>query len=78
MFKFPCTMGEDIRIFHIEIIYLIGGNITAVIVIILTKSTFELLDQLIPEITDASARVGTGELTMEPRTSVATMTGLAY
>ena len=27
---------------------------------------------------DASARVGTGELTMEPRTSVATMTGLAY
>ena len=50
MFKFPCTMGEDIRIFHIEIIYLIGGNITAVIVIILTKSTFELLDQLIPEI----------------------------
>ena len=50
IFKFPCTMGENIRIFHIEIIYLIGGNITAVIVIILTKSTFELLDQLIPEI----------------------------
>ena len=43
-------MGEDIRIFHIEIIHLIGCNITTVIVIILTKSTFELLDQLIPEI----------------------------
>ena len=27
---------------------------------------------------EASAPVGTGELTMEPRTSVATMTGLAY
>lgn len=27
---------------------------------------------------EASARVGTGEFTMEPRTSVATMTGLAY
>ena len=36
-------MGEDIRIFHIEIIYLIGGNITAVIVIILTKSTFAIM-----------------------------------
>ena len=43
IFKFPCTMGEDIRIFHIEIIHLIGCNITTVIVIILTKSTFELL-----------------------------------
>jgi DNA-binding XRE family transcriptional regulator len=43
IFKFPGTMGKNIRIFHIEIIYLIGGNITAVIVIILTKSTFELL-----------------------------------
>ena len=50
IFKFPGTMGKNIRIFHIEIIYLIGGNITAVIVIILTKSTFELLNQLIPEI----------------------------
>ena len=43
-------MGKNIRIFHIEIIYLIGCNITAVIVIILTKSTFELFDQLIPKI----------------------------
>ena len=43
IFKFPGTMGKNIRIFHIEIIYLIGGNITAVMVIILTKSTFELL-----------------------------------
>ena len=43
-------MGEDIRIFHIEIIHLIGCNITAVIVIIFTESTFELLYQLVPEI----------------------------
>lgn len=43
-------MGENIRIFHIKIIHLIGGNITAMIVIILTKSTFELLNQLIPKI----------------------------
>ena len=50
IFKFPCTMGENIRIFHIEIIYFIGCNITTVIVIIFTKSTFELFDQLIPEI----------------------------
>ena len=28
IFQFPCTMGEDIRIFHIEIIHLIGCNIT--------------------------------------------------
>ena len=46
IFKFPCTMGEDIRIFHIEIIHLIGCNITTVIVIIFTESTFELFDQL--------------------------------
>ena len=39
----PRHDGKNIRIFHIEIIYLIGGNITAVMVIILTKSTFELL-----------------------------------
>ena len=37
-------MGKNIRIFHIEIIYLIGGNITTVIVIIFTESTFELFD----------------------------------
>ena len=43
-------MGEDIRIFHIEIIHLIGCNITTVIVIIFTESTFELFDQLIPKI----------------------------
>lgn len=43
-------MGENIRILHIEIIHLIGCNITAVIVIIFTKSTFELLNQLITEI----------------------------
>ena len=36
-------MGEDIRIFHIEIIHLIGCNITTVIVIIFTERTFELL-----------------------------------
>ena len=40
IFKFPCTMGENIRILHIEIIHLIGCNITTVIVIILTESTF--------------------------------------
>ena len=50
IFKFPGTMGKNIRIFHIEIIYLIGGNITTVIVIIFTKNTFELLNQLISEI----------------------------
>ena len=44
IFKFPYTMGEDIRIFHIEIIHLIGCNITTVIVIIFTESTFELFD----------------------------------
>ena len=43
-------MGENIRILHIEIIHLIGCNITAVIVIIFTKSTFELLNQFITEI----------------------------
>jgi hypothetical protein len=43
-------MRENIRILHIEIIHLIGCNITAVIVIILTESTFELFDQLIPKI----------------------------
>ena len=43
-------MGKNIRIFHIEIIYLIGCNITMVIVIIFTESTFELFDQLIPKI----------------------------
>ena len=43
-------MGEDIRIFHIEIIHLIGCNITTVIVIIFTESTFKLFDQLIPKI----------------------------
>ena len=35
-------MEEDIKIFHIEIIHLIGCNITTVIVIIFTESTFEL------------------------------------
>ena len=50
IFKFPVTMGENIRIFHIEIIHLIGCNITTVIVIIFTKNTFELLNQLISEI----------------------------
>ena len=50
IFKFPCTMGENIRVFHIEIIHLIGCNITTVIVIIFTKNTFELLNQLISEI----------------------------
>ena len=50
IFKFPCTMGEDIRIFYIEIIHLIGCNITTVIVIIFTESIFELFDQLIPKI----------------------------
>ena len=43
-------MGEKIRVFHIEIIHLIGCNITAVIVIIFTENTFELFDQLIPKI----------------------------
>ena len=43
-------MGEDIRIFHIEIIYLIGCNITTVIVVIFIESTFELFNQLIPKI----------------------------
>ena len=43
-------MGKNIRIFHIEIIYLIGGNITTVIVVIFTESTFELFNQLIPKI----------------------------
>ena len=42
-------MEEDIKIFHIEIIHLIGCNITTVIVIIFTESTFELFDQLIPK-----------------------------
>ena len=37
-------MGKNIRIFHIEIIYLIGGNITAVIVIILTKRLKPAID----------------------------------
>ena len=49
IFKFPCTMGENIRILHIEIIHLIGGNITTVIVVIFTESTFELFNQLIPK-----------------------------
>ena len=35
-------MGEDIRIFHIEIIHFIGCNITTVIVIIFTERTFKL------------------------------------
>ena len=35
-------MEEDIKIFHIEIIHFIGCNITTVIVIIFTESTFEL------------------------------------
>ena len=43
-------MGENIRILHIEIIHLIGCNITTVIIVIFTKSTFELFNQLIPEI----------------------------
>lgn len=43
-------MGEDIRIFHIEIIHFIGCNITTVIVIIFTESPLELFNQLIPEI----------------------------
>ena len=50
IFKFPCTMGEDIRIFHIEIIHFIGCNITTVIVIIFIERTFELLYQLVPKI----------------------------
>ena len=50
IFKFPCTMGENIRILHIEIIHLIGCNITTVIVIIFTESPLELFNQLIPEI----------------------------
>ena len=41
IFKFPCTMRENIRIFRIEIIYLIGCNITMVIVIIFTKSLLD-------------------------------------
>ena len=43
-------MGENIRILHIEIIHLIGCNITTVIVIIFTESTFELFEQLNPKI----------------------------
>ena len=43
-------MGENIRIFHIKIIHLIGYNITTVIVVIFTESTFELFNQLIPKI----------------------------
>ena len=43
-------MGENIRVFHIEIIHLIGCNITTVIVIIFTESPLELFNQLIPEI----------------------------
>ena len=50
IFKFPCTIGENIRVFHIEIIHLIGCNITTVIVIIFTESPLELFNQLIPEI----------------------------
>ena len=50
IFKFPCTMGEDIRIFHIEIIHFIGCNITTVIVIIFIECTFELLYQFVPKI----------------------------
>jgi hypothetical protein len=47
-------MGKNIRIFHIEIIYLIGCNITAVIVIIITKSTFETVRSAYPENKDVS------------------------
>ena len=43
-------MRENIRILHIKIVYLFGCNVTAVIVIIFTKSCFELGNQIIPEI----------------------------
>ena len=39
IFKFPGTMGENIRIFHIKIIHLIGGNITMVIVVIFARKS---------------------------------------
>ena len=49
IFKFPGTMREAIGIFHIEIIHFMGCDITIVIVIIFTKSTFELLNQFLSE-----------------------------